>query len=793
MTEVAPGGRPVHRGWHVAALGALLLGAAANAWPWFALDRMPPGDFPGYAAQVQYVRDALLAHGRVPHWCVPCLGGASQFTANLKEYLVFPFAVALDPVVATKLGYLVLRVLGGLGLYWLAVRLFAAPLAGIVAGYAAAFGAIQNHHLSLLDLALASALLPPIVVAAAEVLSGGSAVWVVALGTLAAALLMNNWVYAFPVPVAIAGLMLARLLRPGSEASAMAWWRRAGAARVAAALAVALVLAASTLAWTAADAGHHALLDPTVVERARLDYIHRSPFLLVNRDDVLASWLKDHQPPGLDVTVWDKDTSYVGIVVLGTCLIAWPALRRRRELLGWARLGLAMSLFVYWLSLGERTLLWQLAWSFDVQPSALMWLRNALLAGSVLCLAGAGVVGIARRARPASSLARRRASPLLWISLALLAPAAPLWSLFAAVLPPFQVQRSPGHFFETLPFWLALAFAAALAALGRAISRPRLAQAVVAAIGIAMAIDFAPTARTFAAGHPMEQLESAAAKLRELDGEGGTIRLAIPQNLDPQVSWILTQAPIGQARNWLSWKAGQYWNRFFRQATRGYEQPLVTTPRVELMELARVRYFLLPARKILQPPWRPREGWDDLDLSELKEGNLRLWELPAVGPAAQAYRSYTRLEVDPDGPLADRIALEMSTNSLLVSAPRGSWDAPPHDPPGTPPFPVAYHRPSPEHIVLDVDAGAEPALIFVSESHHPWWRAAVDGRAGTLLRAQLTFMAVPVAAGVHHVDLRFVPPLWLRFVDRTSQLAWIALLLAAPVVWWRSGRGGLRR
>jgi hypothetical protein len=587
--------------------------------------------------------------------------------------------------------------------------------------------------------------------------------------------------------------MLARLLRPGPEASATTWWRRAGAARVAAALGVTLVLAASTLAWLAADAGHHALLDPTVIERARLDYIQRSPFLLVNRADVLASWLKDHQPPGIDITVWDKDTSYVGIVVLGTCLFAWPALRRRPELRGWARLGLAMSLFVYWLSLGERTLLWQLAWSFGVKPSELAWLRNALVFASVLCVAGAGAIRIARRARPAWRLARHRASTLLWIALALGVPAVPVWSAFAAVLPPFQVQRSPGHFFETLPFWLALAFAAALAALGRAIARPRRALAVVAAIGIATAIDFAPSARSFAAGDPMEKLESAAAKLRDLDDEGGTIRLAIPQNLDPQVSWILAQAPIGQARNWLTWQAGRHWNRFFRQATRGYEQPVVMMPRIELMELARVRYFLVPARKILRPPWRPKEGWDDLDLSELAEGNLRLWELPAVGPAASAYRSYTRLEVDPEGRVADRIALEKITNSLLVIAPRGSWKAPRRDPPGTPPFPVAYHRPSPEHIVLDVDAGEEPALIFVSESHHPWWRAAIDGRPGTLLRAQLTFMAVPVAAGAHHVDLRFVPPLWLRFVDRTSQLACVTLLLAAAVVWWRSGCGGLRR
>src|SRR5262245_34341891 len=126
--------------WHLAALAALVLGAAWNAWEWLASDRMPPGDFPGYAAQLQYVRDALLAHGRVPRWCVECYGGTTDFTGHLKEVLAFPLALAFEPVLATKLAFLILKIGAGWGLYALVARWLAAPAVGIAAGYALAFG-----------------------------------------------------------------------------------------------------------------------------------------------------------------------------------------------------------------------------------------------------------------------------------------------------------------------------------------------------------------------------------------------------------------------------------------------------------------------------------------------------------------------------------------------------------------------------------------------------------------------------------------------------------------------------
>src|SRR5206468_5194715 len=85
---------------------------------------------------------------------------------------------------------------------------------------------------------------------------------------------------------------------------------------------------------------------------------------------------------------------------------------------------------------------------------------------------------------------------------------------------------------------------------------------------------------------------------------------------------------------------------------------------------------------------------------------------------------------------------------------------------------VTYRRPAPERIALETDAGDAPAVVFVSEAHHPWWAATVDGRATPVLRAQHAFMAVPVGPGPHVVELRFAPPLPVRAADAVSAVAW---------------------
>ncbi len=91
-------------------------------------------------------------------------------------------------------------------------------------------------------------------------------------------------------------------------------------------------------------------------------------------------------------------------------------------------------------------------------------------------------------------------------------------------------------------------------------------------------------------------------------------------------------------------------------------------------------------------------------------------------------------------------------------------------------LPVRYRRPAPDHMQLEVDAGAEPAVVFVTEAHHPWWRAEVDGAPAPLLRANMLFMAVRVGPGAHRIELRLRRPLVVAAADWLTNLSWLALL-----------------
>ena len=71
-----------------------------------------------------------------------------------------------------------------------------------------------------------------------------------------------------------------------------------------------------------------------------------------------------------------------------------------------------------------------------------------------------------------------------------------------------------------------------------------------------------------------------------------------------------------------------------------------------------------------------------------------------------------------------------------------------------------------------------PEIAAVSEAHHPWWTATVDGQAAPVLRAQHAFTAVPVGPGHHVVELRFAPPFVVRAADAVSIVAWFIVPLA---------------
>jgi len=80
-------------------------------------------------------------------------------------------------------------------------------------------------------------------------------------------------------------------------------------------------------------------------------------------------------------------------------------------------------------------------------------------------------------------------------------------------------------------------------------------------------------------------------------------------------------------------------------------------------------------------------------------------------------------------------------------------------------------------------SSASPGWLVVAEGYYPGWQAEVDGRAADLLRANGAFMAVPVPAGEHHVQLLFTAP--TVTLGLVISLLSAATLVAMALVLWR--------
>jgi hypothetical protein len=58
------------------------------------------------------------------------------------------------------------------------------------------------------------------------------------------------------------------------------------------------------------------------------------------------------------------------------------------------------------------------------------------------------------------------------------------------------------------------------------------------------------------------------------------------------------------------------------------------------------------------------------------------------------------------------------------------------------------------HVTVET---AEPAILFLSQTHYPGWRAFVDGRRRDILRADYALTAVLLPANSRDVVLTFSP------------------------------------
>jgi hypothetical protein len=83
-------------------------------------------------------------------------------------------------------------------------------------------------------------------------------------------------------------------------------------------------------------------------------------------------------------------------------------------------------------------------------------------------------------------------------------------------------------------------------------------------------------------------------------------------------------------------------------------------------------------------------------------------------------------------------------------------DAPLHHDTGALAWTIRVAAQGPSWLAFDVELSA-PGYLVVAESHHPDWRARVDGQGAKIYRVNGLFRGVPLAAGRHRVEMRYEP------------------------------------
>ena len=98
---------------------------------------------------------------------------------------------------------------------------------------------------------------------------------------------------------------------------------------------------------------------------------------------------------------------------------------------------------------------------------------------------------------------------------------------------------------------------------------------------------------------------------------------------------------------------------------------------------------------------------------------------------------------------------------------------------------AAVTRLAPDELVVDLEA-ARPAFLLQTESWYPGWEAALDGEPVPLMRADLVFRGVVVAAGSSRLVLRYRPSWRVALVP--AALSWGTLLVLLGVAVARGRR-----
>ncbi|MHC4481496.1 MAG: hypothetical protein ACYS1C_11090, partial [Planctomycetota bacterium] len=776
----------------------------------------------------------VLRYGELLTWNPKWFSGSTTFMSHLKECLLLPLALALDPLRGTQLAVYLLRLAAAMTMYAGFARYFRAPAVGLICGYAYAFCMSASYSNETVDVMFSYLLFPLIFAAAVELLRRRSAAMALVLGVLIASEFCINLVHALVAPVMVILLLLLRPWRSTPSDDDPVTDRRLAlrwAALLGLALVVFLAFAASQIAWFALDEQNHSPYAAEHVREGIFSFSEPSPFTLFNRANWLGDWLETHRPPDMvlfDAEVLRNQRHYMGFVALVICAAGWFAARTDFILRRSYQLFALLFLLQWWVAMGPRSLIWQVARTFAWPERLDQPIVIGLALASGLCLVTAGALWTFGGRRMTPRLELR-----LGLGLLLGSSTFPLFMVFHSLLPFLAHFRAPGKYMDLLPFPFFGAFGLGLLALSRALPQGRVVRGFLGLVLALVVIDFWPARAAFERGSdlgPVREFRELVAELPSGDNAG---RLATYGSTTSWIesSLIAVNSKLNTNWGWLPWQGSPYSWPYFKTSFIWLGDQVPPKQRRQFREIGHVLSQIGRFRYALNgcggaPECELDEPWQQRGHNE----RFALWEQPSVLPPAFGYRSYVVTVSNDYLPpnmtvyrahkcgmavlaggqhFADLSASLVEGASLVIGlsesalSPAALFENPElariatgklldrgapdfkaefsrffSDRPVQELLPVDYRRPAPERIHLEIEAGSEPAVVFVSEAHHPWWRGWVDGESTPVLRAEMMFMAVRVGPGRHSIEMRLEPPVAVRAADGITSLAWVAAVAA---------------
>ena len=167
-------------------------------------------------------------------------------------------------------------------------------------------------------------------------------------------------------------------------------------------------------------------------------------------------------------------------------------------------------------------------------------------------------------------------------------------------------------------------------------------------------------------------------------------------------------------------------------------------------------------------------------LNDQRNGKV-LYENPAAWGRVKLFGAY---EVVPDieGYLRKMADNAFDYDNVLTLTENPQFDGPAL-PGGTPQGKAEFSRLSDHEIRIDVETD-RPALVYVAETWHPFWRAAVDGKETKIYRANQAMRAVYVDAGTHEITMTYVSPPFRN----GRWISLISLLILAAALGWSTAK-----